>query len=335
MKRLFIILQFLATSLLFSQENQNLLNVDKQLLSVLSQVEVVQSIVAMGQADSLSAKESYMDQCTGVVAPLLYGADCDRLQYEWNQIKEHLGNNLRLLENLNRKLKDLADEQEVDLHYIRMLSRSKGPLKEFFSQSISAAEINQKQNQKARKNMLEIYQYFTHTFDENRPIPVGKTPKKHRAMYDDYIEYITDGKLNEEQLRQEFFQNTGQKLNGVDLERLFTDSTYAEMVFLGSRLIHTVLRTLLNVGLPENPQLALEQGWKRLPAYRNIFHGAHKGFVKYTDQDGLREVVYTIYGDIIEDPKYAGSFNFFDPVSMPKMHWKADISPYLKWEVEL
>ena len=74
--------------------------------------------------------------------------------------------------------------------------------------------------------------------------------------------------------------------------------------------------------------------WLKLPWYFSIVHGVFQGnrkFIGLGDNRG-REAVYSVEGDLVTDPRYAGTFNFFDPTQQGTAHFWIEF--VLEWFAE-
>lgn len=131
--------------------------------------------------------------------------------------------------------------------------------------------------------------------------------------------------------------DTGKKLDESTVEKLLTDSEFAEKTLSADEQLHRNYRDILNSNIPQTEADAKKQGFERLPWHQSMFHNPQYGlnpFIKnnskYISPDGHREAVFDPNGGLLSDNNFKGTFNFFGP-DQSSEHWSADVIPYNKW----
>ncbi len=129
----------------------------------------------------------------------------------------------------------------------------------------------------------------------------------------------------------DFYQaQTGKTLTPAEVQRLFTDPNHAKEALMADVDLHRTFRDICNTNIPRTPEEAERLGYRRLNFVQSLFHDPINND-KYIAQDGHREVVFNRNsGQIVTDPSYLGTFNFFPP-SDAIGHKRADVDPYDEW----
>lgn len=68
-----------------------------------------------------------------------------------------------------------------------------------------------------------------------------------------------------------------------------------------------------------------------VPSNCHYFSAPNKDHQKFVARDGGSEVIYTVKGDRVDDPRDIGTFNFAHPDCDPMGHFFMDVVPWLFW----
>ncbi|MCH2188406.1 DUF6531 domain-containing protein [Candidatus Gracilibacteria bacterium] len=95
-------------------------------------------------------------------------------------------------------------------------------------------------------------------------------------------------------------------------------------------------RNKLNIGLPETQQEAYDMKWIYLNQSKSIYHSfgtpTFEFNKKYISPDGHREVVFDYKtGERDNSPENMGTYNYYSPITHPKLHKEYDVDPYFEW----
>ena len=99
-------------------------------------------------------------------------------------------------------------------------------------------------------------------------------------------------------------------------------------------LYNTVLRDVLNANVPDTladaEALAAdpESGWTKYPVHKAAFHAPWLGNKKFVGPQGRMEAVYDKDGDLVDNPAWKGTFNYYDANTNAGGHTKADVAPW-------
>ncbi|MBL4868563.1 MAG: hypothetical protein JKY67_19535 [Pseudomonadales bacterium] len=122
---------------------------------------------------------------------------------------------------------------------------------------------------------------------------------------------------------------TGEVLTVDQVEKMFTNSSYAKEQLMANKNLHTVYRNILNSNAPQTAAAAATAGYQKLGFWKSIFHNPIVNS-KWVGPSGHMEGVYNSKGNIVNSNSVRGTFNFFGP-SQAGAHKAADVDPYFKW----
>lgn len=124
---------------------------------------------------------------------------------------------------------------------------------------------------------------------------------------------------------------TGEILTVDQVEKLFTDSSYANAQLMANKNLHTVYRNILNSNVPQTAAAAAAANYVKLGFFKSIFHSPFVNSKWVGPNGGHMEGVYNSKGDIVNSNKVKGTFNIFGP-DQAGGHIAADVRPYGKWK---
>lgn len=140
------------------------------------------------------------------------------------------------------------------------------------------------------------------------------------------------GGMTVEQVQELYKASTeGKEVSRETLETLFFDPQGAKEILMNDTYLNNSLRDVLNTHHPKNlAELENENPpWVKASILENAFHDPLNN-TKYVSPDGHRELILNKDGEVVTDPAFKQTFNFFSKDDA-WAHKLADVDP---WDAE-